>query len=377
MKIGVIGAGRLGLSFALLCENSGYVTFISDKNNEYLTSINNKELLTKEPGVIKLLNKTENLVVTNNNFDVIDNCDIIYIFVNTPSLSDGTYDVSSVWEIIKEFKGVVGNKQLVIGSTINPKDCNKFKKELGSNIQLFYIPTFVAQGSIIEDISSNSNILVGSDIYSLPYFDEIYFKILKQKPKFTTMSHVSAEVTKIAMNSFVTAKISFANMIGDTLHKSSSELEIDKCLDFIAYCTGAGQKFFKYGFGYGGPCLPRDNSALSAYIKSIGLNYTLCPTLDECNDVHANYLKDFYLNKNSSSFLIKSVAYKKGCDNSTDSQQIRLATEILQAGNTVYIFKDNTLNPEIENDLKSRFKEKIQFVTELPVTTDELIIIDF
>ena len=377
MKIGVIGAGRLGLSFALLCENSDYVTFISDKNKKYLTSINDKELFTNEPGVIKLLNKTENLVISNNNFDVIDNCDIIYIFVNTPSLPDGTYDVSSIWEIIKEFEGVVENKQLVIGSTINPEDCNKFKKELGSNIQLYYIPTFIAQGSIIEDINTNSNILVGSDVHNLPYFDEIYLKILKQKPKFTIMSYVSAEITKIALNSFITAKISFANMIGDTLHKSSSESEIDKCLDFIAYYTGAGQKFFKYGFGYGGPCLPRDNSALSAYIKSTGLNYTLCPTLDKCNDVHANYLKDYYLNKNSSSFLIKSITYRKECDSITDSQQIRLAIDLLQANNIVYIFKDDNLHPEIESDLKNRFKEKIQFVTELPVTEDELIIIDF
>ena len=78
MKIGIIGAGRLGICFALLCEKAGYDVLVSDINSEYINNLNNKKIITNEPEVENLLINSKNLVATTDNKKVIEECDLIY-----------------------------------------------------------------------------------------------------------------------------------------------------------------------------------------------------------------------------------------------------------------------------------------------------------
>ena len=89
MKIGVIGAGRLGICFALLCEQSGYDVVVSDIREDYIQDLKNKKITTNEPEVQELLSKSKNIKATTDNFQVIRECDIIYTLVATPSLPSG------------------------------------------------------------------------------------------------------------------------------------------------------------------------------------------------------------------------------------------------------------------------------------------------
>ena len=100
MKIGVIGAGRLGICFALLCEAAGYDVLVSDIREDYVESLNNRDIVTNEPEVQSLLKVAKNFRATTDNKEVIRECDLIYTLVATPSLEDGSYDVSSVWSIV-------------------------------------------------------------------------------------------------------------------------------------------------------------------------------------------------------------------------------------------------------------------------------------
>ena len=96
MKIGLIGAGRLGICLALLMENAGYEVIVSDCRNDYVIGLNNRRITTNEPRVAEMLDDAKNFVATLDNAEVIKNCDIIYTLVPTPSLPDGSYDVSAV-----------------------------------------------------------------------------------------------------------------------------------------------------------------------------------------------------------------------------------------------------------------------------------------
>ena len=107
MKIGVIGAGRLGICFALLCEEAGYEVLVSDLREDYVESLNNREIITNEPEVSNLLKTAKNFRATTSNREVIDECDLIYTLVATPSLPDGSYNVSSVWDVVNSFDGVI------------------------------------------------------------------------------------------------------------------------------------------------------------------------------------------------------------------------------------------------------------------------------
>ena len=89
-KIGVIGAGRLGICFALLCEAAGYEVLVSDLREDYVGGLNERKITTNEPEVENLLRRAKNFSATTDNRQVIRECDLIYTLVSTPSLEDGS-----------------------------------------------------------------------------------------------------------------------------------------------------------------------------------------------------------------------------------------------------------------------------------------------
>ena len=118
MKVGVIGAGRLGICFALLLEQAGYDVIVSDCRHDYINDLNNRIIKTNEPGVAELLDNAKNFVATTDNVEVIKNADIIYTLVATPSLADGSYDVSAVWKVVEDIQSCefsLEGKSFVIG----------------------------------------------------------------------------------------------------------------------------------------------------------------------------------------------------------------------------------------------------------------------
>ncbi len=95
-------AGRLGICFALLCEAAGYEVLVSDIREDYINDLNDRKIITTEPEVGNLLKVAKNFKATTSNKKVIEECDIIYTLVQTPSLEDGTYDVSAVDNVVND-----------------------------------------------------------------------------------------------------------------------------------------------------------------------------------------------------------------------------------------------------------------------------------
>jgi len=369
MQIGIIGTGRLGVSFALLCEKNGYKIIASDINQEYINKLNNKTLKTNEPSVEMLLKNSNNLYATTDNSYVIKNCSLIYCFVPTPSLDNGNYNTEYLYNVINDFKKYTdkSKKIFVIGCTINPGDCDKIQDILlDYNISVIYNPEFIAQGSIIKDLEQADMVLIGSrDSDSNIILQELYSKIQLIKPKFNIMSPKAAEICKIALNCFLTTKISFANMIGQILINSDLEKEIGVVLNAIGDDTRVGKKYLNFGFGFGGPCLPRDNKALAAYAESISINTNISKTIDLFNISHASYIKDYFIKKNPDKkqpFYIENISYKKGTDILTDSQQLLLCKNLLDEGYVIFIKDTEDIIKNIKENLNDKYINKIFFV---------------
>ena len=109
MKIGLIGAGRLGICLALLIGEAGYKVIASDVREDYVYDLQNKKYNGSEPAVQELLSRSTNVEFTTDNSIVIKESDIIFTLVQTPSLEDGNYDVISVlyvFDYIKETQGI-------------------------------------------------------------------------------------------------------------------------------------------------------------------------------------------------------------------------------------------------------------------------------
>ena len=367
MKIGVIGAGRLGICFALLCEQAGYDVLVSDVREDYVKNLRNKFISTNEPEVSKLLSTSPRLSATNSNSKVIRECDIIYTLVATPSKRDGSYDVSAVWDVVQDIKKVkkVQGKAFVVGCTTNPGDCKEFQNELDKfGVDVFYNPEFIAQGTIIKDLRRADMVLIGgkrNETYD--QLCEIYNRIQEVPPKISIMSTTAAELVKLAVNCFLTTKISYANMVGQVMALSGMEDEIPTVLGAIGDDSRVGRKYLNFGFGFGGPCLPRDNRAFAAHAKKLGLDYNLGSTTDNFNNEHATFIKDYFVYRNPENlpFYLDYVSYKKGTDILTESQQYRLCIDLLDDGYTVYINDNDAIMDMITKDLSEKYPDTVKF----------------
>ena len=365
MKIGVIGAGRLGICLALLMAEAGYEVLASDVREDYVHSLRNKAIKTTEPAVQELLERSDNIDFTTDNERVIKECEIIFTLVATPSLSDGSYDVSAVDDVVSDFQKYGWNnmdsligKSLVVGCTTNPGDCDVFQDKLSEvGMDVYYNPEFIAQGSIVCDLRFADMVLIGGNGHHAAELERIYEGIQNgyRSPTIHFMSAKAAELTKIAVNCFLTTKISYANMIGQVLSLSGMSDEIDTVLDAIGSDARIGKKYLGFGFGFGGPCFPRDNRAFAAYAQQIGVEHNIGTTTDNFNDAHTEFLKNYVIKNNPKKlpYCFKYLTYKRGIDIITESRPYDLAKILLNEGYSVYC---------IDDTMSSALDDRIQFV---------------
>ena len=371
MKIGVIGAGRLGLTFALLCEKAGYNVLVSDKREDYVQNLNQGVCVTNEPMIQKMLFEVYDFSATTDNIEIIRECDVIFTFVATPSTMDGNYDTSKVFEVANDFFTAsqleipVYDKKFIIGCTTNPGDVEQIQDKLRMfNIQVAYNPEFIAQGEIVKGLEQSDIVLIGTEYPELGnMLVKIYEKLQTTPVNAQIMSSKAAEVTKIGINCFLTTKISYANMMGDILMKAGLNAEIDTVLSAIGGDSRVGKKYMKYGFGFGGPCLPRDNRALGYYAKNLGMELNLPLTVDEFNKEHSTFLKDHYISLNPNKeipFVMNYITYKRGTDILEESQQFKLCIDLLDEGYSVNVIEIDEVSKNLQ-PLSESYNGRLKF----------------
>jgi nucleotide sugar dehydrogenase len=344
-KIGVIGVGKLGICFALNLERSGFEVWGVESDENYLSALKSKSIKSTEPEVNELLNESKDLHFTDDLKCVVEQgIQDIFIMVATPSLPDGGYNHSQVERVVEKLVSI-GNKDCVrniyVGCTTMPGYCD----ELSGRISKFgytvtYNPEFIAQGAIIHDQLYADQVLIGEANQEVgDRLQSIYEQMVKGNPVYCRMDPLSAEIAKLATNCFLTTKISFANSIGDLATKAGGDP--DKILSAIGSDSRIGNKYLRYGFGFGGPCFPRDNRALGKFGELEGYPLRLSNATDVVNDEHFQFQLNQYLNESSAQeeIVFSGVAYKKGTSQITESQQLRLAVALAQAGRKVRIIE--------------------------------------
>ena len=360
MKIGLIGAGRLGICLALLIEQEGYHVIASDMREDYIKDLQNKKINTTEPQVKEILEHSINLEFTTDNRKVIRESDIIFTLVQTPSLEDGSYDVSAVWEVVEDIKKEMGGianypKSFVVGCTTNPGDCDQFKDALPESVDVYYNPEFIAQGSIIDDLRHADMVLLGGQGKHSKELEHLYHRIQNgfKAANVNTMSAKAAELTKIAVNCYLTTKITYANQVGQVMIRDGMEDEVATVLKAIGGDSRIGTKYLNYGYGFGGPCFPRDNRAFAAYASKAGVETPLGATTDKFNDEHTKFLYEYYVNKNERHlpYVFHYLTYKQGVDILTESRPHDLATSLLDSGYDVYCL-DSTVKDKVDSRIK-------------------------
>lgn len=369
MKIGIIGAGRLGICFALLLDRGGYQVRASDIRSNYIAALQRREIQTNEPGVADLL-RTCSIDFTTDTRSIIQDSDVIYVMVATPSRADGSYDISAVERVVADVAESdfdTAGKILVIGCTTNPGDCQSIQDRLRDRgIHVLYNPEFIAQGSILRDLQQADMVLIGGeDPAVIARYQALYHEIQPGvTPNVKAMSLTAAELVKIATNCFLTTKISYANMLGEVLIRSGLEADVDRALEAVGSDSRIGPKYMRYGYGYGGPCLPRDNRAFAHYARSRGLDFPLGTIVDEFNRAHTQFLIDDLIEKNQErlTFWLPSITYKPQTDIVEESQQLAVCQGLLARGHRVWIRHSDLLPVQVVNQLLDQWGHLVRFV---------------
>jgi len=363
-QISVVGVGRLGLCLSLNLERSGYHVIGVDKNLPYISSLNNKTFTSSEPSVDRFLKESQNFQVYSELKECLAS-DVIFIVLPTPSLPSGKYNHQHIDDVIQELiaMGVQPTKKyLVISSTVDPGYCDKTYAMIKDyNYEIVYNPEFIAQGSIIKDQLSPDIILLGFAPDSGGQMVEtIYETMCINQPVICKMSLMEAEITKIALNCFITTKIAYANMVGDIVNRLG--LSPYRVLNAIGLDARIGNKCLGYGFGFGGPCFPRDNRAFGTFCEEHGIYPHISYATDNSNKSHLIYqLKDFVANNpdQSKEILFESVTYKPNTDIIEESQKLKFAVELQRFGYKVRI-KDSV---NVISQLKRLYGDKFSYET--------------
>jgi len=360
-NLGIVGVGKLGICYAIILAKVGYKVYIYDINKNILDNIKNNTYNYNEPGLNDLIsNFKSNIILTYNLNDILNNCNIIFTYIQTPSLDNGLYNHEYINNFINEILKYNNkeNKIIIINSTVIPEYCNSIKEKLKSNnFSLCYNPSFIAQGSIINNIINPDIILIGlDDNDNYHKIINIYDKIImnNDKNKYKKMNLLEAEITKLSINCFITTKITYANMIGDYLINKNCNPDI--VLNAIGSDSRIGNKYFNYGFGYGGPCLPRDNKALYEYGNQNNYIFNICNINDMNNSKHL--LFQFENLKNSTEPIeFKYITYKDTSDILDQSQKLELAILLAKNKNKVNIYE----RPFIIKILKDKYNDLFEY----------------
>jgi nucleotide sugar dehydrogenase len=230
-------------------------------------------------------------------------------------------------------------KTLIINCNVNPGYSNEIQERLSEyNYKVSYNPEWVAQGTIIRDQILPDLVVIGeADKEEGELISSIYKKLCQNNPPIHRMDRLSAEITKVSLNCYLTTKITYANMIGDLALKTGADP--DKILAAVGDDSRVGNKYFRHGFGYGGPCFPRDTKALIHYCNSNKIKPLLCEATEEYNTQHLRYQVDRFMqdNQKGKAITFNAVTYKPGVPIIEESQQLQFAVLLAKNGYEIVI----------------------------------------
>jgi len=341
-NISIIGVGKLGLCLALNLERKGYSIIGVDISEDYLKSLNDKTFNTSEPYVNEYLQESQNISFTTDLKTALQN-DVLFIVVRTPSTYDWKYDHTDIENITNQlisFGKQPTRKDLIINCTTFPGYCDALQEKLKDyNYFVSYNPEFIAQGTIIRDQVHCDTVLIGeADEYAGELISGIYNEMVESTPMHARMSRTEAELTKLSVNCFLTTKISYANMVGDIANRLGCDAF--KVLEAIGTDSRIGNKYLKPGFGFGGPCFPRDNRALAKCGEEVGVDAVISKATDEMNEKHLQYQIEDFVKSNpdmNKTVKIDFITYKKDSILIEESQQLKFALKLKELGYKIKI----------------------------------------
>ena len=295
----------------------------------------------------------ERIRATANHEEAVLNTDISFVIVPTPSDERGAFSLQYAAWAFKEIGKALGKKSsyhnVVLTSTVLPGSTRQALipilekasgKKAGRDFGVCYSPEFIALGSIINDFLNPDFTLIGElDERSGSHLEELYSRVMTNGSGSARMSLENAELTKISVNTFVTTKIAFANMLAEICEKLPGG-NIDVVTNALGLDKRIGRRYLTGALGYGGPCFPRDNVALSFIARQLGVEALLAETTDSMNRAIAQKVSEKIrpLLRDGATVAVLGLSYKPFSHVTEESQAVYIAKYLSKHGIRVVAF---------------------------------------
>lgn len=318
--------GKLGASMAAGFASKGFNVIGVDISQRAVDALNMGLAPVYETDLSDVIGQNKSRIsATLSTDDAVANSDISFVIVPTPSDANGSFSLEyakvAFRALGKAIKKKAAYHTVVLTSTVLPGSTRygllpileeESGGKCGVDFGLCYNPEFIALGSVIRDFLNPDFYLLGQyDSRSGDVLEFVHNSVSENKAPVKRMSLENAELAKISINSYVTLKISFANMLAQFCQQIPGG-DVDVVSDALGMDSRIGRKYLTGGLGFSGPCFPRDNVALNYLGQKVGVNSELLKVNDNFNQgiikCNLKYLKD-YLPKGSS-ISVLGLAYK-------------------------------------------------------------------
>ncbi|HXY23826.1 MAG TPA: nucleotide sugar dehydrogenase [Candidatus Acidoferrum sp.] len=353
-SVSVIGLGKLGAPMAACFAARGFSVHAVDINPQKVDCINRGVPPVHEPGLAELLAESPGRITATRDIEsAVRASDATFVVVATPSDPDGGFSLRYALPSCEAIGRALATKKtfhvVVLTSTVMPGSTGgavkaslerASGKKCGVDFGLCYSPEFIALGTVIRDFYNPDFLLIGeSDPRTGEILSDIYRRNCKNKPTIARMNFINAEITKLAVNTYITTKISYANMLARLCEKLP-EADVNVVTDALGLDTRIGAKYLKGAVSYGGPCFPRDNRALAALAARVGASSGLAEATDIFNRAQikslAETVKSHYTGDGAIGIL--GLTYKPNTDVTEEAFGLLLAQELSSANLPVIVF---------------------------------------
>ena len=281
MKISVVGCGYLGAVHAACMAELGHDVLGIDVDDTKVAALSAGRAPFYEPGFEELLTRalgTGRLRFTTTPGDDLADVDLHFIAVGTPQSDTGAADLSYVDAAVATLLAGAAPGSVVVGkSTVPVGTAAHLADRLAErDIALVWNPEFLREGFAVADTLHPDRIVYGLSAdparaeLGRARLDEVYARLLADGIPQIVTDYVTAELVKVAANSFLATKISFINAMAELCEATGGD--VTALADALGHDERIGRRFLGAGVGFGGGCLPKDIRAFVARAQELGVH---------------------------------------------------------------------------------------------------------
>ena len=346
MKISVIGCGYLGAVHAASMAELGHEVIGIDVDPIRIESLQSGVAPFHEPGFDALLQKNSSRLTFTTEMARAADASVHFIAVGTPQSADGSADMAYVNSALEGLIPYLTEGNLVVGkSTVPVGTAERLAATVApTRAILMWNPEFLREGFAVEDTLAPDRLVYGvpegeAGEQATATLDTVYAAILAKDTPRLIMNFATAELVKVAANSFLATKISFINAMAEISDVTGAN--VTQLADAIGYDARIGRRFLNAGIGFGGGCLPKDIRGFVARAEELGVGHSLAflKDVDDINLRRRSRVVDILTEELGSlqgtKIAVWGASFKPDSDDIRDSPALDIAESLARAGATV------------------------------------------